>query len=222
MSWKKEDLDLAISLINDDKTYGFISDIIGKTEKGVRLKLNKLGYYQYKIDLHQEIKCKTCNSTFKALISENRQYCSKSCSVILNNTKRNKNTKNKCLNCNSDIVNFGKKYCSSVCHQEFKRKAIFDRIENNDLTLTSYNYKSYLKYYYGEKCMNCGWCEVNKTTNKIPIELEHIDGNSTNNNLSNLKLLCPNCHSLTPTYKGANLGNGRYNRRVRYKNGKSF
>lgn len=41
------------------------------------------------------------------------------------------------------------------------------------------------------------------------MELEHIDGNSENNDLSNLTLLCPNCHSLTSTYKGRNIGNGR-------------
>ena len=39
--------------------------------------------------------------------------------------------------------------------------------------------------------MDCGWCEKNIVTNKVPIELEHIDGNSENNSLDNLKLLCP-------------------------------
>ena len=52
--------------------------------------------------------------------------------------------------------------------------------------------------------MDCGWCEKNKKTGNIPIQLEHIDGHSENNSLDNLKLLCPNCHSLTPTY-GRNL-----------------
>ena len=54
--------------------------------------------------------------------------------------------------------------------------------------------------------MECGWSKVNPFTKKIPIELEHIDGNSENNSLDNLKLLCPACHSLTATYKGANMG----------------
>lgn len=38
----------------------------------------------------------------------------------------------------------------------------------------------------------------------IPLELDHIDGNSANNSLTNLRLLCPNCHALTPTYRGKN------------------
>ena len=70
--------------------------------------------------------------------------------------------------------------------------------------------------------MECGWGEKNKFSNTVPIELEHIDGNSENNQLDNLKLLCPNCHSLTPTYKGLNKGNGRHIRQQRYKDGKSY
>ena len=50
-------------------------------------------------------------------------------------------------------------------------------------------------------------------TNVIPLEIEHIDGNYLNNRESNLTLLCPNCHSLTATYKGANQGNGRKDRK---------
>lgn len=38
----------------------------------------------------------------------------------------------------------------------------------------------------------------------IPLELEHRDGNPTNNQLSNLELLCPNCHAQTPTYRSRN------------------
>lgn len=39
----------------------------------------------------------------------------------------------------------------------------------------------------------------------IPLELDHIDGNHSNNELTNLRLLCPNCHALTPTYRGKNI-----------------
>ena len=52
------------------------------------------------------------------------------------------------------------------------------------------------------KCYNClkdTW--MNKP---IPLELHHIDGNNTNNNLCNLTILCPNCHALTDNYRGKN------------------
>ena len=52
----------------------------------------------------------------------------------------------------------------------------------------------------------------NQYTNKIPLEVEHIDGNYKNNVEENLTLLCPNCHALTATYKGANLNKGRKSR----------
>lgn len=38
----------------------------------------------------------------------------------------------------------------------------------------------------------------------MPLELDHIDGDSQNNQLENLRLLCPNCHSFTTTYRGKN------------------
>ena len=51
-------------------------------------------------------------------------------------------------------------------------------------------------------CKCCGLTEwMGKS---IPLELDHIDGDRENNSLSNLRLLCPNCHALTPTYRGRN------------------
>lgn len=76
----------------------------------------------------------------------------------------------------------------------------------------SYHIKRYIFEKFSNKCSECGWSEVNQYTGKIPLEIEHIDGNYLNNKEENLKLLCPNCHSLTPTYKGANRGNGRKER----------
>lgn len=54
--------------------------------------------------------------------------------------------------------------------------------------------------YFEHKCYRCELMEWQG--NKIPVELEHIDGNHDNNELSNLTLLCPNCHALTLTYRG--------------------
>jgi len=51
----------------------------------------------------------------------------------------------------------------------------------------------------------CSSCQLSKWLgNPIPLELDHVDGNSDDNSLSNLRLLCPNCHALTPTYRGKN------------------
>jgi len=69
--------------------------------------------------------------------------------------------------------------------------------------------RKYLIRRFGEKCSECGSNERNDKTGKVPIEVEHIDGDWQNNRLSNLILLCPNCHALTPTFRGLNRGRGR-------------
>ena len=45
---------------------------------------------------------------------------------------------------------------------------------------------------------------------KLSLQLDHIDGDRTNNEIQNLRLLCPNCHSQTNTFAGRNKGRGKY------------
>lgn len=127
--------------------------------------------------------------------------------------KREKKEK-RCLNCNSLIPNRNI-YCNNKCQGEYSTKNTFIKIENGDISLSADTYKKYLIYKSGNKCMKCGWNEINPTTGLVPIQLEHKDGNSENNNLNNLELLCPNHHSLTPTYGALNKGNGREKRRLK-------
>ena len=61
--------------------------------------------------------------------------------------------------------------------------------------------KEGLKEYKCESCMRTEWRDK-----PIALELEHIDGRRDNNRLENLRLLCPNCHAQTPTYRGKNKG----------------
>lgn len=54
---------------------------------------------------------------------------------------------------------------------------------------------------------SCSICGLSDWLSKpITLEMDHIDGNSTNNTIENLRLLCPNCHSQTPTFRGKNKG----------------
>ena len=59
----------------------------------------------------------------------------------------------------------------------------------------------------GHACEACG----RKTWqgHPIPLELDHINGDRTDNREENLKLYCPNCHALTPTWRGRKNGNRR-------------
>lgn len=49
-----------------------------------------------------------------------------------------------------------------------------------------------------KECENCGLTEW--LSKEAPLELDHIDGDRTNNRLDNLRILCCNCHALTDTY----------------------
>lgn len=57
------------------------------------------------------------------------------------------------------------------------------------------------------ECDMCGISEWHG--NKLSLDLDHIDGDTFNNDLNNLRFLCPNCHSTTPTYRGKNINTGK-------------
>lgn len=63
-------------------------------------------------------------------------------------------------------------------------------------------FKAGLKY---PQCELCGW-EQQASDGRIPVELDHVNGNRHDNRLENLRILCPNCHSLQPTHRGKNKG----------------
>lgn len=186
--------------------------------------------------------CRNCNSV---LDYDKRRltFCNQSCAATYNNKKFPKRirvgniVKGKkgfqivfkprqyiCMGCGIlfDGGNRTRKYCSNNCQTGFRWKIIVSQIEDGNITLRHVNYRKYLIEKYGAKCSLCGWDKVNSTSNTVPIELDHIDGNSENNQLTNLRLVCPNCHSLQSTYKGLNKGNGRHSRMIRYRAGKSF
>lgn len=57
------------------------------------------------------------------------------------------------------------------------------------------------------KCYECSLVEWNGKV--IVLELDHINGNNKDHRLENLRLLCPNCHSQTSTFRGKNINTGK-------------
>ena len=80
-------------------------------------------------------------------------------------------------------------------------------INDNDIFVKDSNYRCSwrLRERY-KKTMGINYCEECKLSEwrgkPIPLEIHHINGNNTDNTLTNLKLLCPNCHALTNNYRG--------------------
>ena len=69
------------------------------------------------------------------------------------------------------------------------------------------NIRKYLINKYGHKCQMCGLSEWRG--HAIPLVCDHIDGSAKNCELENFRVICNNCDSILPTYKGKNRGNGR-------------
>lgn len=84
-----------------------------------------------------------------------------------------------------------------------RRKSIDEYLTKNS-NIQSFKLKKYLleENIFKPICSSCNlstWL-----TGLMPLELDHINGDNSNNELSNLRLLCPNCHALTSTYRGKN------------------
>lgn len=214
-----------------------------------RVFINKGGFTQHIKFCKGKRYCQ--NPKCNILLKNNRsKFCSSRCAAIVNSTGR-KHTEQtrkkisisqggsgklknpgdrKCITCGREINN--PKFCSIQCQQDYYYKKKVDQWLNGKIggRTKGGGYAGFVRKYlfekYNNKCSNCGWSKINPyTKSKFPaLEVEHINGNAFDNHPNNVTLLCPNCQSLTSTYKGANKGNGRREYMKKYyiknKNGK--
>ena len=176
------------------------------------------------------VHCLNCGEEIEVPIGwKNRnKFCSQSCAAIYNNHKRtNANGWHKmakhtnCIYCGKDLYDkpYGVKYCSNECQNKHAQEEYIKRWKNGEETGLSGKYgiskriRNYLFEKYNNKCQICGWNKENPITNKVPLQIHHIDGDCTNNKEENLQLLCPNCHSLTETFGNLNENSKRVYRK---------
>jgi len=213
------------------------------------LKTNIEKRSKLKIDEYNKnpILCKNCTIKIPYGIKiKGRKFCSIVCSSSYNNKvkgPRDFNTRikistalggngnlkllyDKCIQCEIPLKKRSAiKFCSHKCHKKFTydesiRKWKAGEISGGTIYQISNFVRTYIKNKYNNKCARCGWNEIHPISKKSPLNIDHIDGNSDNNLEENLILICPNCHSLTPTYGSRNKNSGRTYRKIQRKNEK--
>lgn len=156
-------------------------------------------------------KCPKCNQSH----SKNGIYCSRSCAnsrIFSEKTKELKSLKNKDYYLkNPDAV---KRHYDSIWTAEAREKASKKSIQNHQkrfnkaletIPWEEMNNGLRRKIVLTEQNGCCNKCKLSEWFGtKLTLELEHKDGNNQNNNRDNLEFLCPNCHSLTETWRGRN------------------
>ena len=147
---------------------------------------------------------------------QHRKYCL-ACSPYGARNNRQLHKHRSCRSCGKPV---GTKawHCSNACQVEYQYQAWIERrlagLESGILKggATTTMIRRYLIQTRGERCESCGWNERHPMTGNVPIATHHLDGNSDNNRPENLRLLCPNEHSLTTNYGNLNKGKGKRRR----------
>lgn len=123
--------------------------------------------------------------------------------------------KHLCNNCNTTLPR-KQKYCSNACQVEYQHKLYITDWKTGEECGWSGKTKQLshhiIKYMLNKTecaCEECGWNKHHPIDNRPLVEIDHIDGDASNCKEENLRVLCPNCHSMTPTFRARNKKSSR-------------
>jgi hypothetical protein len=134
-----------------------------------------------------------------------------------------KTTTKNCKNCQASLTSARNIYCNNICQKTFELKLRKQMVLTEDNSLSQMSYNTFRKYLLEARGAICDICKITSWCGKpLVFVLDHIDGNSENSKLTNLRFVCSNCDSQLPTYKNRNKHNGRHYRRQRYRNNQSY
>ena len=168
-----------------------------------------------------EKSCLNCSKEFKE--SGTKKFCSRSCSSSYNNRIYHKRTANVvtkiCLYCENEFYTRGatskkskfRKFCSTSCSSKYYVERRIEKTLNKLLqgllvgnASRTTTIRSYLLNLQENRCAICSIVPIWEDKELIFV-IDHIDGNPKNNDIVNLRAICPNCNSQTATFAGRNI-----------------
>lgn len=164
---------------------------------------------------------KNCGNCGKFFFPKEKsaKYCNRSCAASVNNSLFPKREPvapiyGSCLHCGASFVGRGHwkylKYCDNTCAAAYRLEPLLESWLKDEVDGSGKAgglravFRRYLLTEADYKCTECEWGKPNPVTGKPILSIDHIDGNWQNNKRSNLKVLCYNCHTLTPTFGSLN------------------
>lgn len=184
-----------IKLNSEGKNSKEIGNILNCSDKKVQryLKSKNLNY-TYLYSIREKNKCLNCGNECKV------KFCNHSCAAIY--TNRTNLSEERILKI-EEKKRLTLKYKDYIGSDRIKKisedkllEEVFESIKDSGRIRKRILLEQDNKC---NRCQNSHWFEQ-----RLSLELEHKDGNNKNNSRENLEALCPNCHSLTKTWRGRN------------------